>query len=138
VNDLGVLSRDETAGQREHDGMVRELIAAYGQMVARARENGIQAIGATITPFRGSSFYPSGEMTEASRRRINAWIRAPGNFDAVIDFDALLRSPDDPAQLAAAFDSGDHLHPSIEGYEAMAGFVPLGLFKEQANTTSGR
>jgi lysophospholipase L1-like esterase len=99
-------------------------------MVVRARENGIQIIGATIMPFRGSTFYQSDVMTEASRQTINAWIRTPGNFDAVIDFDALMRSPDDPAKLDAGLDSGDHLHPSIAGYKAMAEFVPLELFKD--------
>ena len=98
-------------------------------MVVRARENDIQIIGATTMPFQGSPFYQSDAKTEASRQKINAWIRTPGNFDAVIDFDALMRSPDDPATLDAGFDSGDHLHPSIAGYKAMAEFVPLELFK---------
>ena len=106
------------------------MIAAYEQMVARARENDISAIGATITPFRGSTFYPSDDLTEASRQEINAWIRTPGNFDAVVDFDALLRSAEDPARMDARFDSGDHLHPSIAGYEAMAESIPLELFRQ--------
>jgi lysophospholipase L1-like esterase len=130
VNDLGALSRSETADQPEHDRNVHQLIAAYEQMVVRARENDIQIIGATIMPFRGSTFYQSDAMTEASRQTINAWIRTPGNFDAVIDFDALMQSPDDPAKLDAGLDSGDHLHPSIAGYKAMAEFVPLELFKD--------
>lgn len=129
VNDLGTLSRTGSASEREHDRLVREMIAAYEQMVARAREHGLKITGATITPFRGSTFYPSDDLAEASRRRINAWIRTAGNFDAVIDFDALLSSPDDPARMAARFDSGDHLHPSIAGYQAMAEFVPLDLFR---------
>jgi lysophospholipase L1-like esterase len=130
VNDLGALSRSETADQREHDRQVHRLIAGYEQMVVRARENDMQIIGATIMPFRGSTFYQSDAMTEASRQKINAWIRTAGNFDAVIDFDARMRSPDDPAKLDARFDSGDHLHPSIAGYKAMADFVPLELFKD--------
>jgi len=138
VNDLGVLSRSKTAGQSEHDSTVHQLIAAYEQMIARARENDIQIIGATITPFRGSSFYPSDEMTEASRQKVNAWIRTPGNFDAVIDFDALMRSSDDPAKLDAGYDSGDHLHPSIAGYRAMADLVPLELFRDPSPPLSHR
>jgi lysophospholipase L1-like esterase len=130
VNDLGTLSRSESATRRDHDNLVRQLIAAYEQLVARARENEIEVIGATITPFRGSTFYPSDVLTEVSRQEINAWIRTPGNFDAVIDFDALLRSADDPARMDARFDSGDHLHPSIAGYEAMAESIPLELFRQ--------
>ncbi|HEX5766431.1 MAG TPA: SGNH/GDSL hydrolase family protein, partial [Woeseiaceae bacterium] len=128
VNDLGTLSRSESATQRDHENLVQQIIGAYEQMVARAREKDIEIIGATITPFRGSTFYPSDDLTEASRQKVNAWIRTPGNFDAVIDFDALLRSPEDPARMDARFDSGDHLHPSVAGYEAMAKFVPLELF----------
>jgi lysophospholipase L1-like esterase len=129
VNDLGTLSRSESAKKSDHDSLVHQMIGAYEQMVVRARHNDIQAIGATITPFRGSTFYPSDALTEASRQKINAWIRTPRNFDAVIDFDALLRSPDDPATMNSRFDSGDHLHPSIWGYEAMAEFVDLDLFR---------
>jgi lysophospholipase L1-like esterase len=129
VNDLGTLSRDEAAGQRDYDELVDRLIAAFDQMTARARENGIQIIGATIMPFAGSSFYPSNEMAEAARQKVNAWIRKPGSFDAIIDFDSLMRSPDDPSRLNPALDSGDHLHPSIAGYQAMAEFVSLDLFK---------
>jgi lysophospholipase L1-like esterase len=129
VNDLGTLSRSESATERDHEILIQQMISAYEQMVARARENDIEIIGATIAPFRGSTFYPSDERTEASRRAINTWIRSPGHFDAVIDFDALLRSPGDPASMDARFDSGDHLHPSIAGYEAMAEHVPLDLFR---------
>jgi len=129
VNDLGTLSRSESATQGDHDSLVRQMIGAYEQIVGRARQNDVEVIGATITPFRGSTFYPSDDLTEASRQAINAWIRQPGSFDAVIDFDALLRSRGDPATMDARFDSGDHLHPSIAGYEAMAEFVPLELFR---------
>jgi lysophospholipase L1-like esterase len=138
VNDLGALSRNESTDRREHERHVHELIAAYEQMVVRARQNDIRIIGATITPFGGSTLYQSDEMTEASRQKINAWIRTAGNFDAVIDFDALLRSPADPAILDPGFDSGDHLHPSIAGYEAMAEFVPLELFKNPPSPSRRR
>lgn len=130
VNDLGSLSRDHEAAPQDYDLLVREMTAAYEQMIGRARANGLRTVGATIMPFAGSSFYPSNPMAEAARLEINEWIRTPGNFDAVIDFDERMRSPDDPSRLDPAFDSGDHLHPSIAGYRAMAEFVPLELFKD--------
>jgi lysophospholipase L1-like esterase len=46
----------------------------------------------------------------------------------VVDFDKLLADPSHPAQLLPAYDSGDHLHPSLAGYRAMAQAVPLTLF----------
>jgi lysophospholipase L1-like esterase len=51
---------------------------------------------------------------------VNDWIRGSGAFDAVVDFDAVLRDPAHPSRLSPAFDSGDHLHPGDTGYEAMA------------------
>jgi lysophospholipase L1-like esterase len=60
---------------------------------------------------------------------VNHWIRAPGHFDAVIDFDKVVRDPQQPDRLLPAYDSGDHLHPSPAGYKAMGGAIPLSDFK---------
>ncbi|MGA9958350.1 MAG: SGNH/GDSL hydrolase family protein, partial [Acidobacteriaceae bacterium] len=57
-----------------------------------------------------------------------AWIRASGHFDAVIDFDMVMRDPSHPDRLLPSYDSGDHLHPSPAGYRAMANAIPLSLF----------
>jgi peptidoglycan/xylan/chitin deacetylase (PgdA/CDA1 family) len=80
-------------------------------------------------PFSGNSYYHPGPPTEADREKINQWIRAPGHFDAVIDFDKVTRDPQHPEQLLPAYDSGDHLHPSPAGYAAMAEEIPLSLFE---------
>ncbi|WP_049475907.1 SGNH/GDSL hydrolase family protein, partial [Stenotrophomonas maltophilia] len=62
---------------------------------------------------------------DALRRQLNAWLRTDGPFDAVIDLDAALRDPADPSRMAAAYDSGDHLHPGDAGNRAMAEAVDL-------------
>lgn len=59
---------------------------------------------------------------------MNAWIRTSGAFDAVIDFDAALRDPENPTRLRREADTGDHLHPNERGYKMMAETVDLGLF----------
>jgi lysophospholipase L1-like esterase len=128
VNDLGTLTRDAPADAAAHRRLVADILAAYAQMVARARERGIRVIGATILPFAGTPVYQPTAAHEADRQAINAWIRAPGNFDAVIDFDALLRDPSRPDRLRPDVDSGDHLHPSLAGYRLMGEAVPLSLF----------
>jgi lysophospholipase L1-like esterase len=46
----------------------------------------------------------------------------------VIDFDAATRDPGNPKQFRAAFDSGDHLHPSDAGYQAMADAIDVTIF----------
>nr|WP_225421527.1 SGNH/GDSL hydrolase family protein [Sphingomonas parva] len=129
VNDLGTLTRDAAATPEQHGALVAEMIAAYAQIVAKARERGIRVIGATILPYGGSSYYHPDAANEADRQAINAWIRAPGHFDAVIDFDAEMRDPARPDRLRPDLDSGDGLHPSIEGYRAMAAAVPLALLR---------
>lgn len=122
VNDLG------GAKPGEGDRVARALIAAYGQMIARARGRGMTVIGATITPFGGSQ-YDTPEH-EIARGTVNAWIREGGAFDAVADFDAAVRDPADPTRLRAELDTGDHLHLSDAGYRALADAVDIRRFTD--------
>ena len=73
---------------------------------------GIQVIGATITPCRIPDYYHPNAENDSDRQTINEWIRDPKHFDAVMDFDKVVRDPANPDHLNPAFDSGDHLHPS--------------------------
>jgi len=123
VNDLGT-SSPENAAQTAQD-----LIAAYDQMITRAHDHGIKVYGATIMPFAGFKSYDTPER-EAARQTVNAWIRTGGRFDAVIDFDAVARDPENPVKLSAAVDQGDNLHLSAEGYRIIAESVDLGLFEK--------
>jgi lysophospholipase L1-like esterase/peptidoglycan/xylan/chitin deacetylase (PgdA/CDA1 family) len=127
VNDLGVFTRDAPQTPEAHAAHVQEMLDSLRQIVDRARAHGIAVIGGTITPFAGSGYYHPDAATEADRQIINTWIRAPGAFDATIDFDAAVRDPAHPERLRADYDSGDGLHPSIAGYQAMADAVPLAL-----------
>ncbi|MGP8252662.1 MAG: SGNH/GDSL hydrolase family protein [Terracidiphilus sp.] len=128
VNDLGGLSIRGDAPAEAHAAMVANIEAAYAQMIVRAHAHGIRVFGATITPYGGSGYYHPFPSNEADRQAINAWIRAAGHFDGVVDFDAVVRDPEHPDQLLPAFDCGDHLHPSPAGYKAMGEAVPLSLF----------
>jgi lysophospholipase L1-like esterase len=117
------------------------LVAGYRQLIARVRARGLRAIGATLTPFRGAlpgtplaDYYAPDK--DALRRQLNAWIRASGAFDAVVDFDAALRDPDDPSRLMPRFDSGDHLHPGDVGNRAMAEAVALDVLRSGLDVTA--
>ncbi len=130
VNDLGGLARNGEVPPVEHAAMVQRVIAAYQQIIVRAHAHGLRVYGATVTPYVGSNYYHPGPLSEADRQAVNAWIRAEGHFDAVIDFDAVVRDPQHPDQLLPADDCGDHLHPSPAGYKAMADAIPLALFTQ--------
>jgi peptidoglycan/xylan/chitin deacetylase (PgdA/CDA1 family)/lysophospholipase L1-like esterase len=127
VNDLGTLTRDAPATREQHAALVEGIIGALRQMTARARSRGIKVIGATILPYGGSGYYHPDAANEADRQAVNAWIRTPGNVDAVLDLDAVMRDPARPNFLRTEYDSGDGLHPSMAGYQAMADAVPLAL-----------
>ena len=121
VNDIGTCTTN-----CDLDQLIRDILQAYQQIILRARSHQIRVYGATILPFRGS-FYATPE-TERARQRVNQWIRGSGQFDAVLDFDAVTSDPQNPAQLSPRMDSGDHLHPSDAGYRSMADSIPLKLF----------
>jgi len=101
-----------------------DLIGGYRQLIARAHVRGLKVLGATLMPFKGAALpgYYS-DSKEAARQTVNNWIRSSGCFDAVIDFDAVVRDPSHPSQLRARFASSDHLHPNDDGYQAMADAV---------------
>ncbi len=132
VNDLGGLARDGEVSAEQHRALVERVLAAYQQITERAHSHGLRVFGATITPYVGSNYYHPGPLSEADRQAVNQWTRSPGNFDAVIDFDAVVRDPEHPDHLLPAYDCGDHLHPSPAGYKAMGDAIPLSLFS-QAN-----
>ncbi len=115
-----------------------DIIAGYRQMIARAHSRGIRIYGATLTPFKGVGAPYYSDAHDVERQAVNAWIRTSGEFDTVIDFDAVVRDPANPLQILPAFDSGDHLHPNDAGYKAMADSIDLRLFKVDGDTAAGR
>ena len=135
VNDLGI-GLGEFQGPMadlfrsmvpEHKPDAESMIAGYRQLIDRAHAKGLKVFGATIVPYQGAAYYSA--AGEAVRQQINAWIRTGGAFDAVLDFDAVLRDPAQPAQIAEPLQSGDHLHGSDLGYAAIAKSIDLALFK---------
>jgi lysophospholipase L1-like esterase len=127
VNDLGELARTAEVPPADHAALVERVLAAYRQLIERAHTHNLRVFGATITPYAGSDYYHPSPTSEADRQAVNQWIR--GHFDAVLDFDAIVRDHAHPDQLRAAFDSGDHLHPSPAGYKAMAESISLTEFQ---------
>jgi lysophospholipase L1-like esterase len=122
VNDIGACKEN-----CDLDSIANDMIGAYRQIIVRAHSQNIRVYGATVTPFGGSFYATPG--SERARQTVNQWIRTSGQFDAVIDFDAATRDPNNLANLSAGSDSGDHLHPNDAGYKTMAGSIDLKLFR---------
>ncbi len=105
VNDVGTAAPDP-ASQRDVEA---RLIQAYRQLIARLHALAVPVFAATITPFTGPDAarqpYSAAER-ERTRQNLNRWIRTSREFDAVVDFDAVLRDPHDAARLKPAYDSG--------------------------------
>ncbi|KAK8874929.1 GDSL-like lipase acylhydrolase [Apiospora arundinis] len=132
VNDIGAAPVDPAS---QNDVGTR-LIAAYDQIATRLHAARLPVFGATITPFSGGKpgLQPySDPEREKTRQRVNAWIRESGRFDAVVDFDALVRNATRPDELSDAYNSGDYLHLNPAGYKAMGGAVDLALFERFAD-----
>lgn len=136
VNDIGTTADEITAQTQTGD----RIIQAYKQMITRVHAHEISFFGATITPFgcyNSTLQAYSTPLREQTRLRVNDWIRNSGAFDAVLDFDLILRDPKNATQMDAAYDSGDCLHPGPAGYRRLAEEFPLDVFGKFKNGVSG-
>ena len=126
INDIS--ATDALATSRDHV-TAGQIIDGMKTLIARAHAKGIKIWGATLTPFAGVEppFYTA--AGETKRQAVNAWIRTAGAFDAVIDFDKVVRDPAQEDRILPAYDSGDHLHPNDAGYQAMAASIDLRLLE---------
>jgi lysophospholipase L1-like esterase len=104
------------------------LIAGYRQLIAVAHAHGIKVIGATLQPTSSPAHLAPGNSV---RTAVNRWIRTSGAFDAVADFDRVLREPNHPNVMQPRYNSGTVQHPSIHpndsGYAAVARVADLAV-----------
>ncbi len=107
-----------------------QIIQGHRQIITRARAMGLRVYGATLPPVDGFPF--PGFWTpvmEEKRQLVNRFVRRSGAYDAVIDFDVVLRDPAQPTRLRPEYDSGDHVHPNDSGHRVMAEAIDLKLFR---------
>ncbi|UNO39319.1 SGNH/GDSL hydrolase family protein [Streptomyces sp. MST-110588] len=108
-----------------------EVTAGLRAIARRAHERGLRVLAATVAPCEG--FVSCTPAVEAQRSAVNTFVRNNvrtgdcGAFDAVLDFDAVVRDPRRPQRIAPTYDSGDHLHPGDAGLRALAESVDLRL-----------
>ncbi|KAH9886605.1 SGNH hydrolase [Xylariomycetidae sp. FL2044] len=126
VNDIGGGSAD--GGTQSRIGT--QLEQSFKTIATEAQAAGMTVFGATITPFGGNGQSYSNPTRDQTRQSINTWIMGGGDgaFAAGIDFAKFVANPTTPANLAAQYDGGDHLHPNVAGYQAIADQFPLDIF----------
>lgn len=120
---------NDICGSKNGEEIAKELIESYKTMIAEAHKKGLKIYGATITPFKGNGGY--NEDRSKAHDTVNEWIRTSGQFDAVIDFEKVMRDPENPLSLQKRFlYENDYLHPNAEGYKVMGEYVDLKLFEK--------
>jgi lysophospholipase L1-like esterase len=119
-----------------------QVIAETGDIIKRVKARGMKIIGATIIPRHNVA--ASGTNTgwnlakSGIRNDVNQWIRTKAPFDAVIDFDKMVRDPANADLIYPPFNCGDGIHPSPLGYYEMGKSVRLDFFESGLAPTSAR
>ena len=125
VNDINSLNR--TAD---------EITIAYKKLIKKAHRNNMFIFGGTILPYGKNT--PWTKERENVRKEVNNWIKntkfEEGGFDAFIDFDTIMKDPNDEKNLLDEYDSGDGIHPNSNGYKKMVNAIDdLTLFTKEPN-----
>jgi lysophospholipase L1-like esterase len=113
TNDLG-------GGDNAPPAPAAQVIDAMRAIAARIHAHGVRVVGATVLPMCN----PAGSAKEEARLAVNAWIRTSGTFDAVLDFDSVLRDPAEPTQMISDL-RADCYHPNAAGDALLGRYIPL-------------
>ena len=104
-----------------------ELINGLKGYIAKAKSYGYKVYVGTLLPMGG--WRTDAPFRQELRHAYNEFIRTTNLIDGCIDFDKVLRDPVQPDYFFPEYDSGDHLHPSVKGYQRMAQEIPAHLLK---------
>jgi lysophospholipase L1-like esterase len=105
-----------------------QVMAGIKVIVERVHAKNLRIIGATIIPRHNQPDDSWNDAKSKVRRQVNDYIKKGAGFDAVLDFDAIVKNPAKPDELIPAYNCGDGIHPSPLGYFLMGKSVELGLF----------
>ncbi|KAF2000634.1 SGNH hydrolase [Amniculicola lignicola CBS 123094] len=123
LNDVSVAELDRKTQDAVYEGLIR----AYQQLILRLHAFNLPVFFATIAPAGRSPWWPHPER-ERVRQKINKWIRKSTLFEAVVDFDEILRD-EEGSCIRKEWDSGDGVHPNGEGFLQMAEKIDLDIFE---------
>jgi lysophospholipase L1-like esterase len=113
TNDLG-------GGDNAAPADADQVIGAMKGIAQRLHARGLRVVGATVLPMCNAA----GSSKEQARLAVNHWIRTAKAFDAVVDFDAVLRDPADPTVMIADL-RNDCYHPNAAGDALLGAAIPL-------------
>jgi lysophospholipase L1-like esterase len=92
------------------------MIGAYDELVDRSLAAGLSVILGTTTPLAPDLV--GDPERERIRSDLNGWIRTSGHL--FVDFDAAIRSPENPSRVNPIYAAPDHTHPNIDGQKRLA------------------
>ena len=113
TNDLG-------GGDNAPPADADQVISAMTGIAKRLHARGLRVVAATVLPMCNTA----GSAKEQARLAVNSWIRSTEAFDAVVDFDAVLRDPNDPTTMIADL-KHDCYHPNAAGDALLGAAIPL-------------
>ena len=116
TNDLG-------GGAAAPPAPAAQVIAGMREIADRAHAAGLRVVAGTIIPMCNAE----GSTKEANRLAVNGFIRTTSTFDAVIDFDAAVKDPQNPRQIDDRY-RADCYHPNAAGHAVMAEAIDLTVF----------
>lgn len=117
-----------------------QVIAGMQEIIDRVKARRLKIIGVTIIPRHNRP--PSGTNTgwndakTAIRNQVNDWIRNEANFDAVLDFDKVVRDPVNLNLINPPYNC-DGIHPNPFGYFVMGKSVDLSVFDDRDRRRGG-
>jgi len=95
-----------------------ELIKGMEYYIKEAEKKGLEIFLGTLLPIYGWRTYE--DFREELKNGFNVWMRNKVDKKHVIDFHKVLEDENDFRKFKNGYDSGDHLHPSVEAYKKMA------------------
>ena len=113
TNDIG-------GGSNAPPAPANQVIDAMRTIAERVHARHVRIVASTILPMCNAA----GSDKEATRLEVNEWIRSSGTFDAVLDFDSVLRDPADPTVMIADL-RNDCYHPNAAGDQLLGQYIPL-------------
>lgn len=103
-----------------------QLIGDLTRIAQRLRARGLRVIGGTLVP-RGRA------LADPDKAVVNDFIRRSGTFDHVLDLERVLGRADAPDAMRPSYDSGDNLHPSPTGYDAIGQAFPVDILRAKGH-----